>query len=83
MTARRRRLWLRHHQRPAVPTVVGACLGLAGLVPVIDPRSGAAADRIGIAWALLAMACGVAYFLLSARGDGTLPGTALAVGTAR
>ncbi|PSR66961.1 EamA family transporter [Nocardia sp. MDA0666] len=73
-------LWLRHHQRPAVPTVVGAFLGLAGLVLVIDLRSGGAADRIGIAWALLAMACGVAYFLLSARGDGTLPGTVLAAG---
>ncbi|MFF0455973.1 EamA family transporter [Nocardia africana] len=73
-------LWLRRRQRPGVATVAGAFLGVAGLALVLDLRSGVAADRIGIAWALLAMACGVAYFLLSARGDGALPGTVLAAG---
>ncbi|MBF6146163.1 EamA family transporter [Nocardia nova] len=73
-------LWLRRHQRPAAPTVAGALLGLTGLFFVIDLRSGAATDWIGICWALLAMACGVVYFLLSAHGHGTLPGTVLATG---
>jgi drug/metabolite transporter (DMT)-like permease len=73
-------LWLRRHQRPAAPTVAGALLGLTGLFFVIDLRSGAATDWIGICWALLAMACGAVYFLLSAHGHGTLPGTVLATG---
>lgn len=73
-------LWLRRHQRPAGSTVAGAFLGLTGLFFVIDLRSGAATDWIGICWALLAMACGVVYFLLSAHGHGTLPGTVLATG---
>ncbi|MBV7703531.1 EamA family transporter [Nocardia nova] len=73
-------LWLRRRQRPAGPTVAGAFLGLTGLFFVIDLRSGAATDWIGICWALLAMACGVVYFLLSAHGHGTLPGTVLATG---
>lgn len=73
-------LWLRRHQRPAGSTVAGAFLGLTGLFFVIDLRSGAATDWIGICWALLAMACGAVYFLLSAHGHGTLPGTVLATG---
>lgn len=73
-------LWLRRHQRPAGPTVAGAFIGLTGLFFVIDLRPGAATDWIGICWALLAMGCGVVYFLLSAHGHATLPGTVLATG---
>ena len=73
-------LWLRHRQRPGAATVLGAVLGMTGLVLVIDLRSGLAASGIGIAWALAAMIGAAAYFLLSAHGDGTLPGTVLAAG---
>ncbi|WP_433522212.1 EamA family transporter [Nocardia pseudovaccinii] len=73
-------LWLRQSQRPGAATVLGALLGMTGLVLVIDLRSGLAASGIGIAWALAAMIGAAAYFLLSAHGDGTLPGTVLAAG---
>ncbi|MEV5837214.1 DMT family transporter [Nocardia sp. NPDC052112] len=73
-------LWLRHRQRPGAATVLGAALGMTGLVLVIDLRSGLAASGVGIAWALAAMIGAAAYFLLSAHGDGTLPGTVLAAG---
>ncbi|WP_040699973.1 EamA family transporter [Nocardia vinacea] len=73
-------LWLRHSQRPSAATILGALLGMTGLVLVIDLRSGLAASGIGIAWALAAMIGAAAYFLLSAHGDGTLPGTVLAAG---
>ncbi|MFI1912655.1 EamA family transporter [Nocardia sp. NPDC020380] len=73
-------LWLRHRQRPGVATLVGGTIGLAGLVLVIDPHPGLATSWSGIAWALLSMAGGAAYFLLSARAGGTLPGTVPAAG---
>jgi drug/metabolite transporter (DMT)-like permease len=73
-------LWLHKSQRPSTATVLGALLGMTGLLLVIDLRSGLAASGIGIAWALAAMIGAAAYFLLSAHGDGTLPGTVLAAG---
>ncbi|MFI6773609.1 EamA family transporter [Nocardia sp. NPDC050412] len=73
-------LWLRNSQRPSAATVLGAVLGMAGLILVIDLRFGLAASGIGIAWALAAMIGAAAYFLLSAHGDGALPGTVLAAG---
>lgn len=73
-------LWVRHQQRPGAITVAGALLGITGLALVIDLRSGAATSWIGIAWALVAMIGAAAYFILSAQGDGTLPGTVLAAG---
>ncbi|MEV6275137.1 DMT family transporter [Nocardia sp. NPDC051832] len=73
-------LWLRHRERPGAGTVVGGLIGLTGLVLVIDLRSGLAASWIGIAWALAAMIGAAAYFVLSAHGDGSLPGTVLAAG---
>ncbi|MFJ4655450.1 EamA family transporter [Nocardia sp. NPDC088792] len=71
-------LWLRH--RPGAATLAGGTIGLAGLVLVIDPHPGLSTSWPGIAWALLSMAGGAAYFLLSARAGGTLPGTVLAAG---
>ncbi|MEV0298712.1 DMT family transporter [Nocardia sp. NPDC050710] len=73
-------LWLRHSQRPTVTTVVGAALGITGLILVIDLRSGLTTSWVGIAWALAAMIGAAAYFVLSAHGDGSLPGTVLAAG---
>lgn len=73
-------LWLRHQQRPGSATVAGGLVGIVGLVLIIDLRSGLGANWIGIAWALTAMVGAASYFVLSARGDGTLPGTVLAAG---
>ncbi|WP_460699967.1 EamA family transporter [Nocardia thraciensis] len=73
-------LWLRHRQRPGMLTICGAALGILGLMLVLDLRSGLSASWIGIAWALGAMVGAAGYFILSAHGDGSIPGTVLATG---
>jgi len=71
-------LWLRHGQRPGRLTVVGAVLGAAGLVLVLDLAGGARVSPVGTVWALAAMLGGAVYFVLSSQeGDG-LPATVLA-----
>ena len=72
-------MWLRHAQRPTALTVGGAVLGMAGLVLVLDIGAGQVSG-IGVAWALLAMAGGATYFVLSAHADDALPGVVLAAG---
>ncbi|MFE3543995.1 DMT family transporter [Nocardia sp. NPDC059177] len=72
-------MWARHRQRPGVATIIGAALGILGLLLVLDVLSGLSTDPVGIAWALTAMFGGAAYFVLSAHG-GELPGTVLAAG---
>jgi drug/metabolite transporter (DMT)-like permease len=73
-------LWARHGQRPGRLTVLGAMLGAAGLVLVLDLASGAQANSAGILWALAAMVGAAVYFVLSAREAGGLPPTVLAAG---
>ncbi|MFD6157165.1 DMT family transporter [Nocardia sp. NPDC060256] len=73
-------LWVRYRERPGAATVAGAALGITGLFLVIDLRSGATTSWVGIAWALAAMVGAAGYFVLSAHGDGTLPGSVLAAG---
>lgn len=73
-------LWLRHGRRPGPLTVLGALLGVVGLLLVLDLVSGARADVVGILWALGAMVGAAVYFVLSARDDDGLPGTVLAAG---
>ncbi|MEJ2858403.1 MULTISPECIES: EamA family transporter [unclassified Saccharothrix] len=73
-------LWLRHGQRPGRLTVLGAVLALAGLVLVLDLLSGADVDAAGVLWALGAMVGAAVYFVLNARDQDGLPGTALASG---
>jgi len=51
----------------------------AGLVLVLDIGAGQVSG-IGVAWALLAMAGGATYFVLSAHADDALPGVVLAAG---
>lgn len=72
-------MWLRHTQRPTGLTVLGALLGMTGLVLVID-LGGGTLSWLGIGWALLAMLGGATYFVLSARVDDALPGVVLAAG---
>ncbi|ATL66694.1 EamA family transporter [Nocardia terpenica] len=73
-------LWARHGQKPGRATVLGAALGVAGLVLVLDLRSGVGASWVGAAWALAAMFGAAVYFVLSARNSDGLPGTVLAAG---
>jgi drug/metabolite transporter (DMT)-like permease len=71
-------MWLRHGQRPGRLTVLGALIGVAGLVLVLDLLSGVQVSAVGVLWALGAMAGAATYFVLSATGDDELPGTVLA-----
>lgn len=74
-------MWLRHGQRPGRLTAVGALIGAAGLVLVLDLVSGVQASPEGIAWAVAAMFGAATYFVLnSSGGDDGLPPTALAAG---
>lgn len=71
-------MWLRHGQRPGRLTVLGALVGAAGLVLVLDLLWGVQASLVGILWALGAMAGAAVYFVLSSHDDNGLPGTVLA-----
>src|SRR5689334_1486477 len=73
-------MWLRHGQRPGALTALGALIGVAGLVLVLDVVSGVQISAVGVLWALGAMAGAATYFVLSssAGGDDGLPGTVLA-----
>lgn len=71
-------LWLRHSQQPGRATVLGAGIGMAGLILVLDLWSGVTTSWIGIAWALGAMVGAAAYFILSAHAGDAVPGTVLA-----
>jgi len=73
-------LWLRHRQRPGRLTVIGALVGIAGLLLVLDLLSATRASVVGILWALGAMVGAATYFVLSARHEDGLPGTVLAAG---
>jgi drug/metabolite transporter (DMT)-like permease len=73
-------LWLRHGQRPGWLTVLGAVIGAAGLVFVLDLLSGAQVSAAGTGWAFAAMAGAACYFVLSSREDNGLPATVLAAG---
>lgn len=72
-------LWLRHGHRPTRLTVVGAGLGILGLLLVID-LTGGTTSLVGVLWSLVAMVGAACYFLLSSRDVGDLPATALAAG---
>jgi drug/metabolite transporter (DMT)-like permease len=72
-------LWLRQGQRPARLTVVGAVLGVVGLLLVID-LTGGTTSLVGVVWSLVAMVGAACYFLMSAHDVDGLPGTVLATG---
>lgn len=57
--------WARSGRRPAWSVFAGAALALLGLVFVLDLRSGAALDPVGVLWGLGAAVCLCAYFVLS------------------
>jgi drug/metabolite transporter (DMT)-like permease len=72
-------LWLRRGERPTRLTIVGAALGVVGLLLVVD-LAGGTTSLVGVLWSLVAMVGGAFYFLLSSRDVDGLPGTALAAG---
>lgn len=72
-------LWLRHGQRPAPLTIVGALIAAAGLVLVLDLIGGGVGLSLaGVLWALGAMIGASVYFVLNAEGGIDLPPIALA-----
>ncbi|MEC3919502.1 EamA family transporter [Nocardia sp. CDC160] len=73
-------LWLRHSQKPGRTTILGAIIGVIGLILVLNLRSGTNTSWIGIAWASGAMVGAAAYFILSAHAGDAVPGTVLATG---
>ncbi|MFF0612222.1 DMT family transporter [Nocardia tengchongensis] len=73
-------LWLRHRQQPGRATVLGAAIGMIGLVLVLNLTAGTATSPVGIAWAMASMVGGAGYFILSAHAGDQVPGTVLATG---
>jgi drug/metabolite transporter (DMT)-like permease len=69
--------WARTRIPPALLTVVGAVLSVAGLVLVIDPSGAGGLDALGIVFALLAALCLAGYYLIAALPTGDLPPVAL------
>ena len=60
--------WLRTGRRPATPVLVGAALGVGGLVLILGLGSGTP-DAAGVAWALAGGVCQAAYFHLGKVPD--------------
>ena len=73
-------MWLRHHQRPGLVTLLGAGLAALGLVLVLDLLTGTALDPVGVLWALGAMVGAAVYFIISADDRSGLPPIVLAAG---
>ncbi|MFB8005509.1 DMT family transporter [Nocardia sp. NPDC056000] len=73
-------LWLRHSQKPDRVTILGALIGIAGLILVLDLNSDVPTSWVGILWALGAMVGAAGYFILSGSAGDAVPGTVLATG---
>ncbi|MFF2555560.1 DMT family transporter [Nocardia sp. NPDC058058] len=73
-------LWLRHSQKPGRVTILGALIGIAGLILVLDLNSEVPTSWVGILWALGAMVGAAGYFILSGSAGDAVPGTVLATG---
>lgn len=63
--------WAWSRRRPAAGVFVGAGLSLAGLVLVLDLRSGVSLNPIGVLWGLGAAVCLCGYFVLSEENGAT------------
>src|SRR6266498_1083194 len=72
-------MWVVHGHRPRRLTVAGSAAAVLGLVLVLD-LAGGRLDPVGVLWGMGAGIGLAAYFVLSARGDGDLPSTAMASG---
>ncbi|MCS5715510.1 HVA1 family protein [Herbiconiux sp. CPCC 205716] len=65
--------WARTRIPPALLTIVGAVLSIAGLVLVIDPSGAGGLDALGVVFALCAALCLAGYYLIAALPTGDLP----------
>ena len=65
--------WARTRIPPALLTIVGAVLSVAGLALVINPSGVDGLDLLGVVFALLAAVCLAGYYLISALPMGDLP----------
>lgn len=65
--------WLRTRRVPAVITLVGSAVSLAGLVFVVDPFGPQRVDLAGILWGLASAVCVCVYFLLPGGDDDGVP----------
>jgi drug/metabolite transporter (DMT)-like permease len=69
--------WGRTRIPPALLTIAGAVLSIAGLALVINPSGAGGLDVLGVLFALAAAVCLAGYYLISARPTGGLPPVAL------
>jgi drug/metabolite transporter (DMT)-like permease len=65
--------WARTRIPPALLTIAGAVLSIAGLALVINPSGDAGFDALGLVFALLAALCLAGYYLIAAIPTGDLP----------
>ncbi|GAA2248027.1 DMT family transporter [Herbiconiux moechotypicola] len=65
--------WARTRIPPALLTVAGAVLSVAGLALVINPSGAAGLDALGLVFALLAAVCLAGYYIIAAMPTGELP----------
>jgi len=65
--------WARTRIPPALLTIIGAVLSIAGLALVINPSGTAGLDVLGVVFALAAAVCLAGYYLISALPTGGLP----------
>lgn len=70
-------IWGATRRRPAVLTLIGAAVAVAGLVLVLD-LAGVAFHPVGVAWASAAAICNAGYFLLAGRTVDGLPPVVMA-----
>jgi drug/metabolite transporter (DMT)-like permease len=73
-------LWLRHGQRPGLPTLCGGVVCVLGLVLVLQLLGNAELDLIGVLWGLGAAFGLAAYFVVSAETEDVLPPLVVAWG---
>jgi drug/metabolite transporter (DMT)-like permease len=73
-------MWAVQGQRPRRLTVAGSAAAVAGLVLVLDLVGGASLDPLGVLWGLGAATGLAGYFVLSARGEASVPPVVLASG---
>ncbi|MGO2110432.1 MAG: DMT family transporter [Pseudoclavibacter sp.] len=69
--------WARTRVRPAVMSLIGTGLAIAGLLCVLDLANGSGLDALGVAFAGLAALTMCAYFLIGANAPADLPPVAL------
>lgn len=70
--------WVMTRRRPALVVLVGSVAAFAGLMLIVSPSASGALDPLGIAAAVVAMACCAGYFVIAARPSAGLPPVVLA-----